>query len=74
MGGGLERGLEMVDGLDAGGELEGYHLLPTARAELLRRLGRPGEAAASYRRPLDLVSNDAERRHLERRLREVGAA
>lgn len=74
MGGGLERGLEMVDGLDAGGELEGYHLLPTARAELLRRLGRPGEAAASYRRALDLVSNDAERGHLERRLREVGAA
>jgi len=74
MAGGLERGLEMVEGLDAGGELDGYHLLPTARAELLRRLGRHGEAAESYRRALDLVSNEAERRHLERRLREVGAA
>jgi hypothetical protein len=57
-----------------GGELEGYHLLPTARAELLRRLGRHGEAAESYRRALDLVSNEAERRHLERRLREVAPA
>jgi RNA polymerase sigma-70 factor, ECF subfamily len=60
--------------LDAGGELEGYHLLPTGRAELLRRLGRHGEAAESYRRALDLVSNEAERRHLERRLREVAPA
>ena len=40
MAGGLERGLELVDELDQGGELDGYHLLPTARAELLRRLGR----------------------------------
>ncbi len=74
MAGGLERGLELVDGLDAGGELDGYHLLPTARAELLRRLGRHAEAAESYRRALALVGNDAERRHLERRLREVAPA
>jgi predicted RNA polymerase sigma factor len=46
---------------------------PGARAELLRRLGRPAAAAESYRRALALVSNEAERRHLERRLRGVGA-
>jgi len=71
MAGGLERGLELVDALDTGGELDGYHLLPAARAELLRRLDRRGEAADSYRRALSLAGNEAERRHLERRLREV---
>ena len=45
MAGGLERGLELVDELDQRGELDGYHLLPAARAELLRRLDRPAEAA-----------------------------
>ena len=74
MAGALERGLELVDELDQGGELDGYHLLPSARAELQRRLGRHVEAAESYRRALALVSNEAERRHLERRLREVGPA
>jgi RNA polymerase sigma-70 factor (ECF subfamily) len=74
MAGGLERGLELVDELDQGGELDGYHLLPVARAELQRRLGRHAEAAESYRRALALVSNEAERRHLERRLREVAPA
>ncbi|MGA3043893.1 MAG: RNA polymerase subunit sigma-24, partial [Bryobacteraceae bacterium] len=47
------------------------HLLPAARADLLRRLGDTAEAARSYRRALELVSNDSERRFLERRLREV---
>jgi RNA polymerase sigma-70 factor (ECF subfamily) len=51
--------------------LAGYHLLPTARAEPLRRLGRPAEAAESYRRALALVTSEAERRHLERRLRDT---
>jgi RNA polymerase sigma-70 factor, ECF subfamily len=73
MAGGLERGLELVDELDQRGELDGYHLLPVARAELLRRLDRPAEAAKAYRRALELVGNEPERRHLERRLREVGA-
>ncbi len=71
MSDGLERGLALVDALDHRGELDGYHPLPVARAELLRRLGRHAEAAESYRRALELVSNEAERRHLERRLREV---
>jgi RNA polymerase sigma-70 factor (ECF subfamily) len=73
MAGGLERGLALVDEIDHRGELAGYHLLPVARAELLRRLGRHAEAAVSYRRALALVSNEPERRHLEKRLREIGS-
>ena len=73
MAGGLERGLALVDELDQRGALAGYHLLPVARAELLRRLGRHAEAAESYRGALALVSNDTERRHLERRLREIAS-
>ena len=65
--------LALVDGLAAGGELEGYHLLHAARADLLRRLGSLKEAAKSYAQALTLVTNDAERRFLERRLREVSA-
>jgi len=71
MSGDLVRGLAMVDELDHGGEIAGYHLLPAARAELLRRLGRHVEAAESYRRALALVTNEAERRHLEKQLREI---
>jgi RNA polymerase sigma-70 factor (ECF subfamily) len=65
--------LALVDGLAAGGELERYHLLHAARADLLRRLGSLKEAATSYAQTLALVTNDAERRYLERRLREVSA-
>jgi RNA polymerase sigma-70 factor (ECF subfamily) len=66
--------LALVDALAAGGDLDRYHLLHAARADLLRRLGAPAEAAVSYARALELVTHDAERRFLERRLREVGAA
>jgi RNA polymerase sigma-70 factor (ECF subfamily) len=64
--------LALIDALAAAGTLERYHLLHAARADLLRRLGRGAEAATSYRRALALATNDAERRYLERRLREVG--
>ena len=57
----------------ASGELARYHLLPATRADLLRRLGRAAEAAAAYREALALVSSDAERRFLSRRLGEVTA-
>jgi RNA polymerase sigma-70 factor (ECF subfamily) len=73
MAAGIARGLALVDELDRRGELAGYHLLPVARAELLRRLGRHPEAAQAYRRALALVSNEAERRHLEKRLREIAS-
>ncbi|MBD0329811.1 MAG: RNA polymerase sigma factor [Thermoleophilia bacterium] len=57
--------LEPIEGLDA------YHLLHAARADLLRRLDRVDEAEAAYRTALELVTNPAERRFLERRLAEV---
>jgi RNA polymerase sigma-70 factor (ECF subfamily) len=55
------------------GQLDEYHLLHSARADLLRRAGDTVEAAQAYRRALELVSNDSERRFLERRLREMEA-
>jgi RNA polymerase sigma-70 factor (ECF subfamily) len=63
--------LALVEALAAAGDLDGYHLLHAARADLLRRLGSAPEAARSYARALELVTNDSERRFLERRLREV---
>src|SRR5213592_2025976 len=63
--------LTLVDALAAAGDLDRYHLLHSARADLLRRLGSSAEAAKSYARALALVTNDAERRFLERRLSEV---
>jgi RNA polymerase sigma-70 factor (ECF subfamily) len=68
---GPQAGLMLINAVAAGGELDGYHLLHAARADLLRRLGSLEEAAKSYGRALALVSNDSERRYLERRLREV---
>jgi RNA polymerase sigma-70 factor, ECF subfamily len=68
---GPSRGLELIDELEARGELAGYHLLPAARADLLRRDGRWKEAAEAYRQALALVANDPERRYLTRRLAEV---
>ena len=72
MADGPEEGLRRLDTLAAGGTLAGYHLLPAARAELLRRLGRADEAAAAYREALSLVGNEAEGRFLRRRLAELG--
>jgi RNA polymerase sigma-70 factor (ECF subfamily) len=71
MGHRLELGLRLLETLEATGELPGYHLLPAAKADVLRRLGRPAEAAREYERALAFVTQDAERRYLERRLREV---
>jgi RNA polymerase sigma-70 factor, ECF subfamily len=63
--------LAVIDALAANGELDNYHLLHAARADLLRRAGSLDDAAKSYLRALELVTNDSERRYLERRLREV---
>jgi len=52
--------------------LEDYRYLHSTRAELLKRLGRTAEAAASYRRALDLTDEAAEQRLLRRRLVELG--
>src|ERR1700674_1117260 len=66
--------LALVDALAATNDLANYHLLHAARADLLRRLGSPVEAAKSYLQALALVTNDSERRFLERRLRDVQSA
>ncbi|MGW2895087.1 RNA polymerase sigma factor [Streptomyces sp. NPDC001212] len=68
---GPEAGLALLDALTEAEELRGYHLLPAARADLLRRLGRTTEAAAAYRAALDLVGNEPERAMLARRLAEL---
>ncbi|GLI01639.1 RNA polymerase sigma factor [Phytohabitans aurantiacus] len=68
---GPEAGLALLDELAADRRLAGYHLLPAARADLLRRLGRADEAATAYREALTLVGNEPERRYLERRLAEL---
>ena len=65
------RGRPAPDGRAAAPGSTRYHLLPAARADLLRRLGRRAEAAAAYREALDLVGTGPERRFLERRLAEV---
>jgi RNA polymerase sigma-70 factor, ECF subfamily len=61
---GPEAGLRIADAL----ALDDYHYLHSTRAELLRRLGRTGEAREAYRRALALVHDDAERRLIERRI------
>jgi RNA polymerase sigma-70 factor, ECF subfamily len=66
---GPQAGLDAMEGL----ELDGYHYLHAARAELLRRLDRGPEAREAYLRALELVRSDSERRFLERRLAEVEA-
>ena len=68
---GPEQGLALIDELIATGNLDDYHLLHAARADLLRRLGSTAEAAKSYEFALTLVTNESEKRFLERRLREV---
>ncbi len=68
---GPQEGLTLVDAIAATSDLENYHLLHAVRADLLRRVGSSAEAAESYERALALVTNDSERRFLERRLREV---
>jgi RNA polymerase sigma-70 factor (ECF subfamily) len=71
MSDGPKPALALIDALAAEGDLDDYHLLHAARADLLRRIGSSAEAAKSYTRALALATNDSERRFLERRLREV---
>jgi RNA polymerase sigma-70 factor, ECF subfamily len=66
-----QSGLAIIEKLSAASDLENYHLLHATRADLLRRMGSYAEAAQSYKHALELVTNDTERRFLERRLREM---
>jgi len=68
LAGRLEDGLALIDALDASGRLDGYHLLPAARAELLRRLGRRDEAVEAFRAAIALTSNAREVAFLQRRI------
>ena len=68
---GPQEGLRRIAHLEARGELAGYHLLPAAQAELLRRDGDVAGARAAYQRALMLATQPLERRYLERRLREL---
>lgn len=70
---GPQAGLKLIEELAGSNDLEDYHLLHAARADLLRRLGSSAEAGKSYRRALALVTNESERRYLQRRLDEVQA-
>jgi RNA polymerase sigma-70 factor (ECF subfamily) len=68
------RGLQLIDELAAAGELDDYHLLYAARADLLRRVGDKAEAATDYEKALSLATNESERRFLDRRLKEMREA
>lgn len=69
---GSAAGVGLIDALLARGELPDYALAHSARADLCRRLGRLDEARAGYERAAGLTSSEAERRFLQRRLRELG--
>lgn len=64
-------GLALIDALVARGDLQDYHLTHSARADLLRRLGKTDEARAAYERALALTEQEPERRFLMRRIREL---
>jgi RNA polymerase sigma-70 factor (ECF subfamily) len=68
---GPQGGLLLLDAIGARGELRDYHLLDSARADLLRRLGRNDEAARAYQQALELATLEPERRFLERRIKEL---
>ena len=67
-------GLALIEQIAATNQLDGFHLLYAARADLLRRLGDHSAAAINYRRALSLATNGSERRYLERRLAELAAS
>ena len=71
---GPERALQLVDSIDRRGALNGYHMLPAVRGDLLRRVGRREEAIAAYRAALDGADLEPERRFLTARLAELGQA
>ena len=68
---GFETGLAIIDTIFRRGDLLDYRFAHAARADFCRRLGRLGEARASYERALALTRQEPERRFLERRLAEI---
>lgn len=70
---GCDVGLRELDTIVGSGELDGYHLLHAARADFLRRLGKPAEARVAYERALALAQAEPERRFLAKRLRDLSS-
>jgi RNA polymerase sigma-70 factor, ECF subfamily len=68
---GAQSGLQAIEASAIADHLDSYHLFHAVRADLLRRIGSNREATESYRRALALVTNDSERRFLQRRLQEI---
>jgi RNA polymerase sigma-70 factor (ECF subfamily) len=68
---GPQAGLDLINSILSRGDLPDYHLLHSARAEFLRRLGRAADAIAAYQRALELTDQEPERRFLEGRLKEL---
>ncbi len=66
-------GLAIIDELESSGELADYYLMWSAKADLLRRMGRLTDAQQCYRRALELVGSEPERNFLKRRLTEVSS-
>jgi RNA polymerase sigma-70 factor (ECF subfamily) len=71
MADGIPAGLALVDEIAASGRLDGYHLLPATRADLLRRAGHTAEAKAAYEEARHLAPTETERRYLSERLRNL---
>lgn len=69
----IDEGLARIDAIAARGELQNYHLLHAARADLLRRKGDVAQARSAYEKAITLSTNDAETRYLQRRLGEIAA-
>jgi RNA polymerase sigma-70 factor (ECF subfamily) len=65
-------GLALVEAILARGDLENYHLVHSARADLYRRLGKTNEARAAYQKALSLATQGPEQRFLKKRLSELG--
>jgi len=70
MADGPDAGLAVMDGIEG---LDDYYLLHSARADLLRRLGRAHDATAAYERALALAPSEVERDFLRRRLADVAS-
>jgi RNA polymerase sigma-70 factor, ECF subfamily len=73
MSGRLRQALDRIEELGRTGALDQYYLFHAARADLLRRMQRSGEAAESYQKAIALATNPVELRFLKRRLRELAA-
>ena len=68
---GPQTALAAIEDLERDGRLSGYHYLPAVKADLLSRLGRPGQAAAAYRQALALAANETERAFLIEQLADL---